>query len=604
MSSKNNKINTTSYPSRVRGMNLYDSDKNLQMFLKRSAPTLYKTETATLQEVGDFAGNRLDIQAEQSDQSFPPVLIDLPDNATQPNKRKKELRLNSEYEACQQELYKYGLVSKCFDKTNPASHILPFVGQYLVSKSDISTGCPFAMTHPVAFVIDKIAPKEVKERFLPEILRTDGKTAICGTWATEKHSGSDVGGTVTEALPSKGHKKALKGHNWFTSAFGFQKFITLKTARPSGASAGSKGLGLYLVPSHKDRQWTISNNYEITHLKRKLGTKGLPTVEVELDNTIAYEVAPQGQGLSAMMIALGCSRVHNAMAAAGVMHRAYLETMCWLENRVTFGQPLIQRPMMQKRALDIATQWMAGSALAFEACRSFDSAATDPKQAVWMRLVTALAKFKTAEQAVWCTEKALEAVGGNGYTEDYPTSRQYRDSMVLRVWEGPEQIQALELIRMIAGKEPGDKVFIDKLTEIKNSLPDEMKAESLNLSSLINEAKNALSELRQNPKKAELSADEYLNYLSEVLAYALLCEEASWEMINEKDLTKKLFADHFYQNTFMNIKKPSLSKTNLHNHFNDIARGNKISQSKPNISNNSPKSGGSGPQAKNLTPKR
>ena len=119
--------------------------------------------------------------------------------------------------------------------------------------------------------------------------------------------------------------------------------------------------------------------------------------------------------------------------------------------------------MVQTRILDIAVQWMAGSALAFEAARSFDDATKDSGKEPWMRILTALAKFRTAEQAVWCAQKALELVGGNGYTEDYATARQFRDAMVLPVWEGPEQVQALELMRMIAGDEPGDRLFPEKL---------------------------------------------------------------------------------------------------------------------------------------------
>lgn len=91
---------------------------------------------------------------------------------------------------------------------------------------------------------------------------------------------------------------------------------------------------------------------------------------------------------------------------------------------------------------------------------------------------------------MWCAQKALELVSGNGYTEDYPTARQFRDAMVLPVWEGPEQIQALEVVRMIAGKEPGDKFFIDRLKNITDSLPGSMLQEKQNLEQLAYEMKN------------------------------------------------------------------------------------------------------------------
>jgi acyl-CoA dehydrogenase len=565
------------FPHSVRGLNFFDRDANLHLFLERVAPGVLQRRGAVLGRIGAFAGDRLDRQAEQSDQDFPPTLRDLPNHRTAPTGRRNEIRLNQEYEECQQELYKSGIVAVCFDKSAPESHILPFVAMYVVAQSDIATGCPFAMTHPTAYVLDRLAPQAVKDTYLPEILRTDGKTAICGTWATERHSGSDIGGTMTTALRQDDGRYRLQGHNWFTSAFGFKKFMGIKTARPAGAPAGGKGLGLYLVPSHIDGEWTVGNNLAITHLKRKLGTRGLPTVEVDLQGALAYEIVPAGQGLKAMMTALGCSRAHNAMGAAGVMRRAYMESLCWAGNRETFGKKLIERPMVQKRILDIAVQWMAGSALAFEAARGFDEATKDSGKEPWMRIVTALAKFRTAEQAVWCAQKALELVGGNGYTEDYATARQFRDAMVLPVWEGPEQIQALELMRLIAGAEPGDRLFLEKIASARDTLPTAMNGEKLNLSALAGTMEDSFTTLREEPQKAELVADEFLRIMSDVLTYALLCEEAAWTLANKNDSTKLLVCRAYHARVWPGeLAAPSFSPSALLLHFNHIVQAEPI----------------------------
>lgn len=577
MSKEGSKQQEPTFPHSVRGLNFFDTDINLHLFLERAAPGLLQRRSAVLGRIGAFAGDRLDRQAEQSDQDFPPALKDVPDNRTAPTGRRNEIRLNWEYEECQQELYKSGIVAVCFDKSAPESHILPFVSMYMVAQSDIATGCPFAMTHPTAYVLDRLAPQAVKDKYLPEILRTDGKTAICGTWATERHSGSDIGGTVTTALRQDDGSYRLQGHNWFTSAFGFRKFMGIKTARVVGAPAGGKGLGLYLVPSHIDDDWVVANNLDITHLKRKLGTRALPTVEVDLQGALAYEIVPAGQGLKAMMTALGCSRAHNAMGAAGVMRRAYMESLCWAGNRETFGKTLIERPMVQKRILDIAVQWMAGSALAFEAARSFDDAAKDSRKEPWMRIVTALAKFRTAEQAVWCAQKALELVGGNGYTEDYATARQFRDAMVLPVWEGPEQIQALELMRMIAGAEPGDSLFLEKIASARDTLPAAMNGEKINLSALAGMLDDSFKKLRAEPQKAELVADEFLHKMSDILTYALLCEEAAWILANKHDCTKLLVCRAYHSRVWPEeLAAPSFSPGALLRHFIHIVQAEPI----------------------------
>ncbi len=574
--SDNGRRGPLSWPAKVRGLNFFDTDRNLEAVLTRLAPDMLSRRRQVLHDLGSFASGRLDVQATESDQDFQPVLKDIPDSFTRPTGRQAELRLNGEYEDCQQELYRRALIAACFDRQNPESHLLPFTAAYLIGQTDISTGCPFAMTHPVAFVLDRLAPADIKKRFLPEVLRTDGKTAVCGTWATERHSGSDVGGSVTRAVKEGDESGVFRlfGHNWFTSAFGFRKFIGIKTARPDGAPEGSKGIGLYLVPGCIDGNWETPNNYTITHLKRKLGTRALPTVEVNLEGALAYEIAPPGKGLKTMMSALGCSRVHNAVIAAGFMRRAYVEALCWASSRETFGKKLIERPMVQKRILEIGVEWLAGTALSFEAARSFDEAARDPAKESWMRLMTALAKFKTADRAVWCAQKALELVGGNGYTEDYPVARQFRDAMVLPVWEGPEQIQALELMRMITGKASGDREFITRLKAIGNGLPASMAVHKSRLAAMTSEMDAALIQLRQTSEQAtEAVADQFLHKMADLISYGLLCEEASWELAHRNDSQKSLAAEFFHGRHFTVSAVPSFAGDDLHKYFDQFVSG-------------------------------
>ena len=259
------------------------------------------------------------------------------------------------------------------------------------------------------------------------------------------------------------------------------------------------------------------------------------------------------------------------------MRRAYLESLCWAGNRETFGKKLIERPMVQKRILEIAVQWMAGSALAFEAARGFDEAAKDSKKEPWMRIATALAKFRTAEQAVWCAQKALELVGGNGYTEDYATARQFRDAMVLPVWEGPEQIQALELMRMIAGAEAGDRLFLEKIASVRDTLPAAMNGEKLNLSALADTMEDSFTTLRAEPQKAELVADEFLHNMSDLLTYVLLCEEAAWTLANKNDGTKLLVCRAYHAKVWSGkFSAPSFSPSALLQHFNHIVQAEPI----------------------------
>lgn len=574
----------TANSERVRGMNFFTSDRNLERFLKRHAPDTLKRQRALFRKIGALAGSEIDAQAQESDALYPATLVQEPDDPVRPLERKGRVHINKRYEDNQQALYRAGTLARCFDKDRPESHILPFVTQYLVGQSDISTGCPYAMTHPVAYVVDRFAPPEVKNSFLPELTRTDGKTKIGGTWATENHGGSDVGATETRAVKMESGAYLLDGLKYFTSAIGFSSFLTVATARPKGEAAdGGKGLGLYLVPSHIDEDWAVPNNYNVRYLKEKMGTKGLPTGETELNGAVAYEILPPPHGLKGMMAALGCSRVHNAAGAAGIMRRALNEAVCWTSQRTAFGGKLIEKPMVQKRLLDISAEWMAGSALAFEAARSFDDMTRDESKAPWMRIATALAKYKTAEQAVWCAEKAMALGGGSAYTKDSPLERILRDAHVLPVWEGPEQIQALELMRMISGRDEGAKLFIEKLEDVRQALPEEMADVADRLSCFITGCTEDFAHLQGAPEISELVADEMLHKMSDILAYAMLCDEAGWELTQYKDYTKILTADHYYDRTFGTKTALSFTKKPLHCHFNEVIAGAPVKKSPPSI---------------------
>ncbi|ODA68109.1 putative acyl-CoA dehydrogenase AidB [Methyloligella halotolerans] len=548
-------------------------DALAQSILRRIAPELLEARAEELVSFGAFCAGELEDQAAYSDRIHPPVWRNVPVDPAHPGERRGAIFLNPRYEACHQEVYARGFIADLFAEADPAPQLWPLIGQYLVSQSDISIGCPFAMTHPVALIVAAYAPDAVREKYLPELTRTDGETKSGGTWATEKHSGSDVAQTQTKAEPQSDGTVRLTGQKWFTSNAG--SGLALATARAEGAPDGAKGLGLYLVPSHIDDDWQTPNDYEITHLKEKIGTRALATGEVRLDGALAYEVAAPPDGLRVMMAALGCSRAHNAMAAAGMMRRALMEAHAWVQTRETFGKRLIDHALVRKRLLEIATQWIAGTLLAFEEAKSFDEAwgADDDAARLWSRIVTALAKYKTAEQAVWCMQKALGLIGGNGYTEDYPIARLYRDVMVLPVWEGPEQIQALELLRLIAGKAPGGAVFIQRLGEIQSDLPDDQMArEKERLGDLRAGLRRALTDLQAADDAAkEATADSFLHKMSDALCYALLCEHVAWEISDTGSKSALLpVCDAYYRTTFAPDPTPSTEPDPLLQSFDAV----------------------------------
>ncbi|QQG36422.1 MAG: acyl-CoA dehydrogenase family protein [Micavibrio aeruginosavorus] len=570
------------WPESTRGLNPVTFDDNFRRFLRRAAPAFMERRLQQLEDFGAYVCTDFEDQADYSDRIHPPVLTHELVSQTDPRERRGVVHLNDRYLQAQQELHRRGFLSAVFDPQQPESQLLPFCAQYILG--DISSGCPWAMTHPDALAIARHASPEVRQRFLPELLRTDGKAKTGGTWGTEPASGTDIARTVTEVVRQEDGALRAYGLKWFTSNAG--SGIALATARLRGAGPGAEGIGMYVIPSHIDDEWRIRNEYEVIHLKDKLGTRALATGEISLNGALAYELVPPPHGMKAMMEVLSCSRVHNALASAGVMRRAVMETLSWVHHREPFGIPLIKQVPTKKRVINMTTEWLAGSALAFEAALSFDHGINgNEEDRIWMRLATALAKFRTAEQAEWVTRMAKILHGGAGYVEDYPITRVNRDAQVLSVWEGPEQVQAKELTRMICGKIPGDAVFLKKLHHIAQSLPDDtLSYDKARLTLKLHELECSLADFRARPQMADQVEDEFLDVMSHVLAYGLLLQEASWELTHEQDMKKLLVARHYYERAFERKAVPDFRVTDLQSHFDTIAKGSSIIM--PDISAN------------------
>ena len=395
---------------------------------------------------------------------------------------------------------------------------------YVLAQADISLHCPVTLTGAVAYVLASHAPEAVRQRFLYDVVRMDGQAKTGGTWATEQHGGSDVGATTTVAVAT-GDGFALHGLKWFTS--NANSGLAVATARPEGAAPGSAGLGLYLVPSHLEDG--RPNHYRIRKLKDKLGTKGLPTGEIDLLGAEAIEVAAPPTGFKLMMEALEYSRVHNAVGSAGIQRRALHEALAWTRTRRAFGHVLSEYPMVQDELLRMRVQFEAGGLLAFEAAVAFDEAQQDPETRLWLRLATAMAKYLTAEYAIAAARAALELIGGNGYTSDYPVARLLRDAQVLTVWEGPANIQALELLRLLAPRNRGWEQYRCRVRRVLGGLPESLG----NLRQALETRLLGDSEAAETTLRDEQSAQRYarklLHRMSQSLAFVLLCKAAGDE---------------------------------------------------------------------------
>jgi acyl-CoA dehydrogenase len=472
--------------------------------------------SAKLADFRDWVLKDVDAQANYTDRYAPPALETYDRNGEVANR----IVANRWYDDQHQELYRRGIIGLPYAENAP--HLLTFAMGYILGQADISLHCPVTLTGAVAYVLGSHAPDAVRQRFLYDVVRMDGHAKTGGTWATEQHGGSDVGASTTKAVAAGDHF-ALHGLKWFAS--NANSGLAVATARPEGAPPGSAGLGLYLVPSHLEDG--RPNHCRIRKLKDKLGTKGLPTGEIDLLGAEAAEIAAPPLGFKLMMEALEYSRVHNAVGSVGVQRRALSEALAWSRSRRTFGHVLTDYPMVQDELLRMRVQFEGGALLAFEAAITFDEVQQDAERRTWLRLSTALAKYLTAEYAITAARAALELIGGNGYTSDYPVARLLRDAQVLTVWEGPANIQALELLRLLAPRYQGWDTYRTRVQGIFDRLPDGLGNLREALAFRLRGDSDAMAITMRDEQSAQRFARKLLHRMSQSLAFALLSETAA-----------------------------------------------------------------------------
>lgn len=554
------------YARAVRGQNLYALDTNLQRVLAGLLGDALPRWTPTLDAFGTWVGNDVDIEAEETHRAAPPVLKPYDRDGNLVN----HIRHNPLWDTVAREVYERGAVGLNY-QDDRAPYLVTFAIGYLLSQADVSLHCPVTMTGAVAYVLDRFAPADLRDKYLHQLTRMDGEALTGGTWATELHGGSDVGATTTEARAEGDHHR-LRGLKWFVS--NTNGGLAVATARPVGAEDGSRGLGLYLVPTHLEDG--TPNAFRIRRLKEKLGTIGVPTGEVDLLDAWAQEIAPPPQGIKLMMEALGFSRIHNAVGAAGLARRAFLEAVSYLSHRDAFGQNVLRYPMMQDEVLDMMVRVEAGTAMSMAAAHALDQAHADDLDdataaRAWLRLATALAKYQTAEDANVLARAAIELIGGNAYTYDYVTPRLLRDAQVLTVWEGPANIQALEVLRMIGNRAPGFEALAARVEAAVGSVPESLGDVAQRLRGAMQACRDAVAYVRGDGGEAQRHARRLMVLLADTFGGALLLEEASRDLA-QGDARKALVARLYMEKRFPDTVSRGIGPGGdwVHRHFDAL----------------------------------
>ncbi|WP_114312063.1 acyl-CoA dehydrogenase family protein [Thermus caldifontis] len=306
--------------------------------------------------------------------------------------------------------------------------------------------CILTITHQVAYALHKYAPEwETVKR---ELLYGP---AFGATWMTEIQGGSDLGANRTLAKREGEAFRLYQGDKYFASGAGLADYAIV-TARPEGTPEGPKGLGLFLLPREVEGRL----NFTVRRFKEKLATRAVPSGEVELEGSLAYPIGRLEEGIYYTLETLTVARLANAAAAMGIAKKAHLEALFRVRRRTAFGKRLLDHDLIQHDLLEMRLRQVGGTALAFLAIQAFDRAWEErppySQDYHLARLLSHLAKGRTAEHANAITALAMELFGGLGFLEEYGVARWHREALITPIWEGPANIQALDMLEATAKK--------------------------------------------------------------------------------------------------------------------------------------------------------
>ncbi len=364
-------------------------------------------------------------------------------------KRVDEILYPLEYWRMLKTGYRAGVLWRAFDEKS----LLPaFLFIYLTSFFDCGLSCPYTVSLSTALPLSKYANPKLRTRYLPALLRKDDSVWQGATWMTEIKGGSDLGANVETVAMPHGDTWHLTGDKYFCSNAGAE--LALIAARPKGAPAGVRGLGLFLLPRYRQNG---ALNYTIRRLKDKIATRSVPTGEVELRDSEAYLLGDTDEGIYLILEVLNVSRIANSFGSVALAQRAVADALSFAECRVAFGRPILEHPLLQaqfhSRLKDLraafAIAWYAGQLLneVWQEHRPYSH------RYHLFRLVAHLAKYWTAEQAVQTAKWCMEVHGGLGVLEEFRVERWLREAMILAIWEGTAHRQLLDALEVIEGKQ-------------------------------------------------------------------------------------------------------------------------------------------------------
>jgi putative acyl-CoA dehydrogenase len=321
----------------------------------------------------------------------------------------------------------------------PGAHVVRAGLFVLWSQVGSGVMCPVSMTYAAIPPLRENA--ELAAEWEPRLTRNSyDEGALAGMAMTEKQGGSDVRANTTRAEAAGDGTYELTGHKWFCSYPPCDVFLTLAQA--------PGGLSCFLFEGRDP-------GFRIQRLKDKLGTRSLPSSEVEFHGVRGWLIGEEGRGVATIIRMVNHTRLDCLLGSTASMRWGLVQAVHHTRHRSAFGKLLAEQPAMQNVLADLAIESEAATVTAFRIARSYDE--DDP---AFRRFATAVAKYWVCKRAAPHAAEALECLGGNGYVEESGMPRLLRDAPLNSIWEGSGNVAALDVLRATVKEPEGLPAFL------------------------------------------------------------------------------------------------------------------------------------------------
>jgi alkylation response protein AidB-like acyl-CoA dehydrogenase len=290
----------------------------------------------------------------------------------------------------------------------------------------------------MAFIVEKYATEEQKRKFLPRFATGEWRGGLA---LSESDAGTDVQNMSTKAEKIGDHYIVNGSKMWITNARYGNTFI-LAAKTDTKTEPRYKGISLFLIQKGGE-------GFEVQRDIDKLGYKGVKTCEITFENfhVPADQLigGEEGKGFKQVLGGLELGRVNVAARGVGLARASFEDSIKYAQERKTFGVPICEHQAIQLKLGDMGTKLEAARLLTL-------NAATKLQNGERCDLEAGMAKLFATEVSFELAGEAMRIHGGYGYTKEFNIERYYRDSPLLLIGEGTNEMQKIIISKSLVQK--------------------------------------------------------------------------------------------------------------------------------------------------------